>query len=806
MDSFGFADMPEFVHQLDSLQEKAHDRTVQDAYNEYLPIVLSMVLENEAINAHEYTIQNLRIVCDETIRSVILDEINSSELTKLYFDNSKFHNMLHTDIRRQVEENLRQYRANSLLSQAEEYILPKLAFDEQVDITDEFFNYEAAWHVVSNDISELARRYRNGEDIKIEFAKQMFRSNVNSSEIESLDGTYYEVEITNDENGVDVKCENAEKHFSWEEIGDIHWNYLKDTFKEIQQKRVREYPEVKEDVDRLIANMDSVANSTAADQPPVQTSNMAIADFRAKTAELYNPIGKYSPEDIEDIAKSFAEVVFSDNEIEATVGNVILTGSRSRGLETDRSDIDVVIEVDFLIKEDSLFNVLHEELLDIDGITVDINPIRAEETGTLETYLPSAESYLSQKAQEQSKAEQKQPEADQEQRNFSFSDDFSYASGEKGKYNNNIAAIRTLKRIEDEGRNATPEEQQILSKYAGWGGVSKAFDPDNAGWSKEYAELKELLTPDEYAAAKGSVLNAHFTSPEIINAMYKALGNMGVKEGNILEPSMGVGNFFGCFPEKMKNCQLYGVELDSITGRIARQLYPNAKIQIRGFEQADFPDNYFSAAIGNVPVGDYSVADKQYDKHHFLVHDYFFAKALDKVAPNGIVAFVTSKGTLDKQNSKVREHLAQHADLVGAIRLPNNTFKGSANTEVTSDIIFLQKREKATVEMPDWVYLGENAEGIPINQYFVDNPDMVLGKMERTTGRYGEDIVCSPIEGEILSEQLDKAVSKLKTDVAVKARSAAQSKENGVIPATDDVRNFTYAIVEGKLYYRENSQ
>lgn len=393
-------------------------------------------------------------------------------------------------------------------------------------------------------------------------------------------------------------------------------------------------------------------------------------------------------------------------------------------------------------------------------------------------------------------------------RNFHITDDTSLNSwgGEKTRYNKNIEAIKLLHDLENSGRTATAEEQQVLAQYAGWGGVSKAFDPNNTSWEKEYNELKELLTPEEYTAAKSSINNAHFTNPEIIRAMYKALGNMGIKDGNILEPSMGVGNFFGCLPETMQDCKLYGVELDSITGRIAKQLYPEADIQIKGFEKADFPDNYFSAAIGNVPFGNYGVADKNYDKHNFLIHDYFFAKALDKVAANGIVAFITSKGTLDKQNSKVREYLAQHADLVGAIRLPNNAFKGSANTEVTSDIIFLRKREKAPVEMPDWVYVGENADGIPINQYFVDNPDMILGKMERTSGRFGEDIVCTPIEGADLASQLDRAVAKLKIDTALKIKAVSQDKERGVIPATEDVRNFTYTIIDNKIFFRENGQ
>lgn len=394
----------------------------------------------------------------------------------------------------------------------------------------------------------------------------------------------------------------------------------------------------------------------------------------------------------------------------------------------------------------------------------------------------------------------------QENNSFHITDETDIGTGGlKTKFQNNIAAITTLKTIESESRSATPEEQKILAKYVGWGGMPQAFDQANEQWSKEYKQLRELLTDDEYKAAAESTLNAHYTSPEIIGAMYKALNNFGFNGGNVLEPAMGVGNFFGCMPESMNNdSRLYGVELDSLTGRIAQQLYPQADIRVQGFEKSDFPDNFFDAAIGNVPFGNYGVADRRYDKEHFLIHDYFFAKTLDKVAPGGVVAFVTSKGTLDKTNPKVREYLAKRADLIGAIRLPNNAFK-NANTEVTSDIIFLQKREKMAVEMPDWAYTGRNSDGMPINQYFIDHPDMVLGKLEYTTGAYGQEVTCTPIEGEKLSEQLDQAVAKLRADMKVQKREERQDKERGIIPATADVQNFTHTLVDGKLYFRENN-
>ena len=394
----------------------------------------------------------------------------------------------------------------------------------------------------------------------------------------------------------------------------------------------------------------------------------------------------------------------------------------------------------------------------------------------------------------------------QENSNFHITDETDIGTGGlKTKFQNNIAAITTLKTIESESRSATPEEQKILAKYVGWGGMPQAFDQANEQWSKEYKQLRELLTDDEYKAAAESTLNAHYTSPEIIGAMYKALNNFGFNGGNVLEPAMGVGNFFGCMPESMNNdSRLYGVELDSLTGRIAQQLYPQADIRVQGFEKSDFPDNFFDAAIGNVPFGNYGVADRRYDKEHFLIHDYFFAKTLDKVAPGGVVAFVTSKGTLDKTNPKVREYLAKRSDLIGAIRLPNNAFK-NANTEVTSDIIFLQKREKMAVEMPDWAYTGRNSDGMPINQYFIDHPDMVLGKLEYTTGAYGQEVTCTPIEGEKLSEQLDRAVAKLRADMKIQKREERQDKERGIIPATADVQNFTHTLVDGKLYFRENN-
>ena len=390
--------------------------------------------------------------------------------------------------------------------------------------------------------------------------------------------------------------------------------------------------------------------------------------------------------------------------------------------------------------------------------------------------------------------------------NFRITDDHLGEGGAKTKYAFNIAAIQTLKQIEAEGRQATPQEQETLSKYVGWGGLPQAFDAENASWQKEYQQLKSLLTDEEYAAARGSTLNAHYTSPVVIRAMYEALGSMGFRDGNVLEPACGVGNFFGCLPETMQGSKLYGVELDSITGRIAQQLYPDAKIEIRGFEKTSSKD-FFDVAVGNVPFGNYKVADRAFDKYGFLIHDYFLAKTLEQVRPGGVIAFITSKGTMDKASPEVRRYIAQRAELLGAIRLPNNAFKANAGTEVTSDILFLQKREHPIDIEPDWIHLGQTADGIPINSYFVDHPDMMLGRMQWDKSMYGneKETTCEPIPGADLAQQLHAAVRNIDGEYKRMEISETDINEGRTIPADPDVRNFSYALVNGQVYYRENS-
>ena len=393
--------------------------------------------------------------------------------------------------------------------------------------------------------------------------------------------------------------------------------------------------------------------------------------------------------------------------------------------------------------------------------------------------------------------------------NFHITDDDLGVGGPKQKFARNIAAIRTLFQLEQEHRGATVEEQEVLSQYVGWGGLADAFDPSKDSWAKEYAELKGLLSEDEYAAARSSTLNAHYTSPIVIRSIYDAVERMGFHSGNILEPSMGVGNFFGMLPESMADSRLYGVELDSITGRIAQKLYPQADITVAGFESTDRRD-FYDLAVGNVPFGNYKVNDKAYNKLGFSIHNYFFAKAIDQVRPGGIVAFVTSRYTMDSKDSTARKHMAERADLLGAIRLPNNAFKANAGTEVVSDIIFLQKRDRPADIEPPWVQLGKTEDGFTINSYFVDHPEMVLGELTTESTQYGrEECTVRPIEGAVLADQLAEAIQHIEglyTEVEVETPDIADAEnERHILPADPDVKNFSYTVVDGEVYYRENS-
>ena len=444
----------------------------------------------------------------------------------------------------------------------------------------------------------------------------------------------------------------------------------------------------------------------------------------------------------------------------------------------------------------------------VDGQLVDENAL--ENDPFIQQVMGDVEMLTGETKEEPEKTPEKEPEIDKSgavNYHISFNEAETIGKGfaPKEKFRQNVEAIRTLEKIEGERRTATPEEQEVLAKYVGWGGLADAFDSSKANWANEYQELKSLLSPEEYASARESTLNAHYTSPVIIQAIYDAVGKMGFTRGNVLDPAAGIGNFYGCLPEEMQGSRLYGAELDGLTGRIAKQLYPHADIKITGFENTNYPNDFFDVAVGNVPFGQYKVSDRQYDKHNFLIHDYFFAKTLDKVRPGGIVAFVTSKGTMDKKNPEVRKYLAQRAELLGAVRLPNTAFKENAGTEVTSDILFLKKRDRVMDIEPDWVHLTEK-DGIVINQYFADHPEMVLGKMEMVSGAHGMESACLPDTSLPLSAQLKNALSHVEGSIEQADFNEIDdelAKEN--IPADPDVKNYSYTVVDDTVYYRENS-
>ena len=461
--------------------------------------------------------------------------------------------------------------------------------------------------------------------------------------------------------------------------------------------------------------------------------------------------------------------------------------------------------------EEIRFSIMEEESPYFSAVSQRIWGEYEQKNEELSNPMQESEVIAEPEPQNEAEAPKEQPQIDKSGAvNFHIAPETEKSDGKgfaaKEKFRQNVEAIRTLEKIEGENRIATPEEQEILAKYVGWGGLADAFDETKTNWASEYQELKSLLSAEEYDSARESTLNAHYTSPVIIKAIYDAMERMGFSKGNILEPAMGIGNFFGMLPEKMQESRLYGVEFDGITGRIARQLYPNADVKITGFEKTDYPNDFFDVAIGNVPFGQYKVADRAYDKHNFLIHDYFFAKALDKVRPGGVVAFVTSKGTMDKKSPEVRKYLAQRAELLGAIRLPNTAFKENAGTEVTSDILFLKKRDRVIDIEPDWVHLCENEDGIAMNQYFADHPEMIMGKMEMVSGQFGMEATCTPDTTISLSKQLEKAISHIEGSIdEVEFDELDDELAREAIPADPGVKNYSYTIVDERVYYRENS-
>ena len=538
------------------------------------------------------------------------------------------------------------------------------------------------------------------------------------------------------------------------------------------------------------------------DKGKVSLQDMALADMRmpifreeplAIVRELYEQEQEVMEHPLPDYKVGDNAIVdLPTRTIEGTIGYVGETDVRIDTSAQGQSwDNEVINKQQF---EDGLRQVT-PELTDEE---LDALPISAVMDGKVQTF-PDAAAL--------DKALNAEP-APEPAGNFHITDDDLGIGGPKQKYARNIEAIRTLFQLEQEHRGATAEEQQVLSQYVGWGGLADAFDPGKDSWAKEYAELKGLLSEDEYSAARSSTLNAHYTSPTVIRGIYDAVERMGFRNGNILEPSMGVGNFFGMLPDTMQGSRLYGVELDSITGRIAKKLYPQADITVAGFETTDRRD-FYDLAVGNVPFGQYKVNDKAYNKLGFSIHNYFFAKAIDQVRPGGIIAFVTSRYTMDSKDSTARKHMAERADLLGAIRLPNNAFRANAGTDVVSDIIFLQKRDRPIDHEPDWVQLGKTEDGFAINQYFVDHPEMVLGQLTLESTQYGHDLTVAPIEDAVLADQLAEAIQHIEglyTEVEVETPDIADAEnERHILPADPDVKNFSYTVVDGEVYYRENS-
>lgn len=565
-------------------------------------------------------------------------------------------------------------------NRSNELLKPLLAFDEQVAIVNEFFDYEKAWHNVDDGISEIAEKYRNGDNIDVELAKHFINhyTNLNSAEITDD----YEIQITSD--GVSIQNSQFFQAYNWDTLGTHYFKYLYDTFNSIKEEQAAEYPEKESAAEEINNNTEL----HSVDELAMQLEN------DEKSTSEKSSVGK---------------------------NNFIWTSADEHAPVTSQP---------------TLFD------------SMPVSDVSSDETTSHENYVL---------------------------------EDRESVTGAKTKYRNNITAIKVLKQIEAEYRTATPEEQKQLSLYSGWGGLANAFESDNDKWKNEYSELKGLLTDEEYTAARSTVLDSFYTDTAIVDSIYEVIRNAGFEDGNILEPAMGVGNFFGRLPEELRDkVNLYGVEKDSLSGRIAQKLYPQADITIDGFENTRFNDNSFDVAIGNIPFGDFSVNDSKYNSKHLKIHDYFFLKSLDKVRDGGIVAFVTSKGTLDKKDSSFRKTLAERADLVGAVRLPNNAFK-SAGTEVTADIIFLQKREKKSEIEPSWVHTGQLENGLTVNNYFVEHPEMILGEVVEGNKMFGrtDDTMCVPFaDGRTLSELLFSAVKNINFEYSASAEKLIPVSEH----------------------------
>ncbi|MCI5655048.1 MAG: LPD25 domain-containing protein [Candidatus Pseudoruminococcus sp.] len=754
-----------------------------------------------------------------------------------------------------------------LENHSDELLKPTLAFDEEVAITDEFFDFEKAWHNVDSGIPEIAERYRNGEDISIDLAKYFTNHYVNLNNFND----YGKFEIHSDDNEVTIQNGEISKSYSWNELGEHYLSYLKDTFISIQTERVSEYPETKDEVEKLIT---SVKAEQKSENKTAKSNEKTFAEQVDEA--LSGKIPFYSslkvcntPKILVDIGCKQLPMLYTQKHLRDALHEKSSKNPHWHGLTVEKiKNLPVllqepVIVFDSLTRDDSVMMVLSESDNDNLPLIVSIKPngqgrynleqidsnfitsiygkdnflryieniikkdkllfISKEKSQKLferwglqlpeltksfgfDTIIHQSRNIVNENIVEGKYTSTQSEEKETIQikpENYHISDLFLGQRKPLEKYQDNITAIKTLKQLEAENRNATPEEQEILSKYTGWGGMAKVFELGNS----HYDEVKGLLTNDEYAAARKSAMSAFYTSPVIIKEIYSKLSDMGFSKGKLLEPSCGVGNFIGMIPQDMQ-AKITGIELDSLTGRIAKKLYPEAQIQICGFENSNLKSESFDVAVGNVPFGDIRVYDKKYNKENLLIHDYFFSKSLDMVKPGGVVAFITSKGTLDKRNDTARRLLAEKAEFLGAVRLPNNAFKANAGTEVTSDIIFLQKRTEpikiTSEDEPSWLKTEEDESGIEMNSYFVQNPQQICGHMEMVSGQFGMESTCVPNRDTKLSEQIRNAMENIQGNISTKDTKLDNVDfvdEQVEIP--DSLRTGSYFLSSDKVYFFE---
>ncbi len=687
-----------------------------------------------------------------------------------------------------------------------------IEFEKQIPNNMRFKDYSS----VGDDLYWITQEVFTQADL-IKFQEALNKTDVEKAYVTVRDFSNYVFENDLAKNNLVIITKDSINYNGYLEYGVKNYgNDFNDYFFEKEEQK--EYGEYDDEVDLVghilsIYELDDIKVSFNSNENIVTydyendliLEGIEVYDFLFNQVFEYNEKGtvdKVNNHDIEKLKeyrKKYETRVIEQEKLEKNlIGKNITIGNREYNIDSINNDVVSLKDVAF--QNGVGFPIFrNEELSKVLSLLAE-----KEAEQIKETIIPN----IAKKRRTRVTTFDIHPEIkNQDRNNFHITDDLLGVGSDREKFNRNIEAIKVLKQCEEENRFATPGEQKILSQYIGWGGLSQVFEENNNSWANEFVQLKNILDEEEYKAARDSTRTSFYTPPVVIRTMYKALESMGMKDGNILEPSCGVGNFLGMIPDTLKDCKLYGIEVDSISGRIARQLYQTSSIAVQGFEDTELPDSFFDGAIGNVPFDSLKLLDKRYDKHNFLIHDYFFAKTLDKVRPGGIVAFITSKGTLDKENQSVRKYIAQRADLLGAIRLPNNTFKDNAGTKVTSDIIFLQKRDSITDIEPDWVYLDTDENGIKMNRYFIDNPHMICGNMKMESTRFGMDSTCEAREDKTLEEQLNNAISNIHAEIKeYEIDNIGEDEEDLSIPADYNVKNFSYTIVDDKIYYRENSR